>query len=242
MAATFVGELTSILGDAAYRPRMPSLISAFLLGIGSAASPCLLPLYPGFISFLTASVTGTERRSTTALLGLTVLLGVLATMLALGLAVVLVALPMSRLLPWLVPTVDGLLIVLGVVLVSGRNPFARLGTVSTPIVGHPLGKAFAYGLFVGPLALPCAGPFLVAMLAVSIGLADALARVGAFVAYGLGFGLPLVALSLVAAAPGRALAGLIARRQPVILRLAGVLMAAAGIWDLAQNAGSLFVA
>lgn len=218
---------------------MASLLSAFLLGLGSAASPCLLPLYPGFISFLGARASGTERRSITAVLGLAVLAGVLTTMVTVGVLISLLALPLSRLLPWLVPLIDGGLVVLGLVLIAGRNPFARLGATSAPAIGHPVGMAFAYGLFLGPLALPCAGPFLLALLAISIGVVDAVGRIVVFAAYGLGFGVPLVVLSLFAAASGGAIAAFVVGRHAAILRGAGLLMVAAGAWDLVQNAPSL---
>ena len=29
-----------------------ALLTTFALGVGSAASPCLLPLYPGFLAYL----------------------------------------------------------------------------------------------------------------------------------------------------------------------------------------------
>ena len=132
-----------------------------------------------------------------------VLAGLLTTRVGLGGLMSWLGLPLANVLPWLVPVIDGLLIGLGVVLVTGRNPFARLGTISVPAIGHPVGQAYAYGLFLGPLALPCAGPFLPALLAISVGVVDALGRIATFAAYGLGFGFPLVALSLIAAAGGR---------------------------------------
>jgi cytochrome c-type biogenesis protein len=173
---------------------MATLVATFMLGLGSAASPCLLPLYPGFIAYLAGSNTGGPRRREAALLGLAVIAGLLTTMILVG---------------------------LGLVLLAGRDPFARLAGVRVPVVRNPLGQAYVYGLVVGPMALPCAGPFLVAPLAISVGLADGLTRVGSFVVYGLGFGLPLVALAAIGAARGQAVSRVLARHHLAVLRVAG---------------------
>jgi cytochrome c-type biogenesis protein len=213
---------------------MEALGATFLLGLASAASPCLLPLYPGFIAYLVG--TDTERRSTAVagMLGLAVLAGLLTTMLVLGIGVSLLALPLGDVLRWTVPLSTAVLVVLGLLLLAGRNPFERLATVSVPVVRHPLGQAYTYGLFVGPVALPCAGPFLVALLAISVGLADAAVRTGSFLVYGLGFGLPLVVLALIGTR-ATAIARLLARHHLVITRVAGALLIAAAVYQLVEG-------
>ncbi len=72
-----------------------------------------------------------------------------------------------------------------------------------PVVANPFRQAYVYGLMLGPIALPCAGPFLVSLLGISLGVADAVGKVGTFLVFGLGFGLPLVILSLVAGVRSR---------------------------------------
>jgi cytochrome c biogenesis protein CcdA len=101
-----------------------------------------------------------------------------------------------------------------------------------PVLRNPLAQAFVYGLLVGPVALPCAGPFLVALLAISIGLADSLTRVGSFVVYGLGFGLPLVALAAIGATRGEAIARLVARHHVAMSRVAGALLIVTAVYEL----------
>ncbi len=174
---------------------MEPLVATFLLGLGSAASPCLLPLYPGFIAYLTGTSSDREGRPLAALLGLAVLAGLLTTMGFVGAVLSLVALPFGDVPRWSIPVATVVLVGLGLALLAGRNPFNRMSGLQIPVVRNPLGQAYVYGLLVGPVALPCAGPFLVALLAISVGIADALTRIGSFVVCGLGFGLPLVALA-----------------------------------------------
>src|SRR6478672_3285820 len=188
----------------------------------TAASPCLLPLYPGFLAYLAANAVVLQGRRGTAALGLLVLGGVLTTMLVAGVVLTLLAAPMSSLLTVLVPAADIVLIVLGVLLLIGRNPFARLSTFRVPATRSPFAQAYVYGLVLGPLALPCAGAYLVALLAISIDPLDAAPRVLRFIAFGLGFGLPLLVLSVLAAARGQALVRSVARHHVTIERVGGV--------------------
>jgi len=211
---------------------MESLVATFLLGLGSAASPCLLPLYPGLIAYLAGTGTQGARHPVAGLLGLAVLAGLLTTMVLLGVVVSAVALPFGAVLRWSVPVTTAVLVGLGLILISGRNPFDRLAGVRVPIVRNPLGQAYVYGLLVGPVALPCSGPFLVALLAISVGLADALTRVGSFVVYGLGFGLPLVALGAIGAARGQVISRVVARHHQSVLRISGAMLIVMALYQL----------
>jgi cytochrome c biogenesis protein CcdA len=167
-----------------------------------------------------------------AFLGLAVLAGLLTTMIAVGVVLSAMALPFGDVLRWSVPVTTVVLVVLGVLLLAGRNPFERLAGVRVPVVQNPIGQAYVYGLLVGPVALPCAGPFLVALLAISVGLGDGVARVGSFLVYGLGFGLPLVALAAVGAARGQAVARVLARHHQAVFRAAGALLIVTALYEL----------
>ena len=218
---------------------MDGLWLAFTLGLASAASPCLLPLYPSFLAYLSANTAALSGRRGTGLLGLIILLGVLTTMLAVALILVVVAVPIGAVLGYIIPIVDGLLIFLGVLLLSGRNPFERLPGMRVPFVANPFGRAYVYGLVLGPLALPCAGAFALSLIAFSVGLADTLQKIVVFIAYGLGFGLPLVLLSLLAGARQRQIVQYVTRHQRIIEIIGGVVLIAVGVADLIINLDNL---
>jgi cytochrome c-type biogenesis protein len=216
-------------------------VDTFLLGVAAAASPCLLPLYPGFIAYLTANTGSIAGRRAAGLLGVLVLAGVLTTMLVVGIVLSILAIPFGRVLIALIPLVYLVLIVIGVLLVLGRSPFERLPGMRVPVVANPYRQAFLYGVMLGPIALPCAGPFLAALLGISLGVLDALVRVGSFVAFGFGFGLPLVLLSLVAAARGQTLVRLIVRHRRAIEVVAGVAVVAVSVRELVDQWPSIRV-
>jgi cytochrome c-type biogenesis protein len=214
---------------------MDPVIQAFGLGVLSAASPCLLPLYPGFIAYLAANSPILRGRAAAGLLGMAVLAGVLTTTIAFGLVVTAVAISVGSLLAVLVPVADVVLIALGTLLILGRHPFERVPGLRVPVAGNPYRQAVLYGTLLGPLALPCAGPFIVALFAISLGVGDLASRVVRSISYGLGFGLPLVVLSLVAAARGQSLIRAIVARYGLVDRLAGFALVVVGAWDLARN-------
>lgn len=156
-------------------------------------------------------------------------------MLGLAVVLVLVAMPIGAVLGYLVPAVDLLLITLGILLLTGRNPFERLPGTRVPIVANPFGQAYLYGLMLGPLALPCAGAFALSLIAYSVGLMETLPRILTFLAYGLGFGLPLVLLSLLAGARRERIVRFVARNHRRIEIVGGVLLIGVGIGDLIVN-------
>lgn len=160
-------------------------------------------------------------------------------MLALAAILVAAAVSIGSVLRYLIPFVDGLLIVLGVLMLSGRNPFERLPGARVPIVGNSYGQAYLYGVMLGPLALPCAGAFALSLIAYSIGLGETLPRIATFVAYGLGFGLPLVLLSLLAGTRREQLVRAVTRHHRVVDAVGGVLLVSVGLWDLAVNWDSI---
>lgn len=205
------------------------------LGLASAASPCLLPLYPGFVAYLAANSKALEGRRGTGLLGLIVLGGVLTMMTLIAVVLVIVAVPTSRLLAVATPVIDGLLILLGILLLAGRNPFERLPGATVPLVSNPYGRAYLYGLFLGPIALPCAGPFLISLLGISLGVADAAGKMGTFLLFGLGFGLPLVLLSFLTGMRAQAIVRWIVLQHRRIEVGAGLLLIVVAIADLVDK-------
>ena len=226
-------------------PPMEALLVAYGAGLASAASPCLIPLYPAFMAYLTGSAgaeagTGKARR-VSGFLGLAVLLGLLTSMMIVGLIVVAVSAPIGLILGFSIPIIDGLLILLGVMLLLSINPFMKLPSIKVPGAKGPVSQAYVYGVFLGPIALPCAGPFLIVTLAISVGAAQTIGTLGTFFVFGLGFGLPLVLLSVLARARQDTVVRFLARHHRAIELVSGVLLIGAGIIDLWINWESILI-
>ena len=134
-------------------------------------------------------------------MGVLVLAGVVVAMVAIGLVLHLVSRTVADILDWLLPVMYGLVLVLGVAMVLGRNPFARLATTQVPILRSPAATAFVYGMLMAPLTLPCTGPLVISAFVIGgvSGGGALFESLRYFVWFALGFGWPLVVLPLLAA-------------------------------------------
>jgi cytochrome c-type biogenesis protein len=214
---------------------LDSVFTSISLGLLSASSPCILPLYPGFLAYLSGMQEATGNRRGTYLLGLFVLAGVLTMMLALGLLIALISVSVGQALSVAIPVADVLIISLGVMLLLNRNPFKRLPQIQIPALSNPNANAFVYGLLYGPIALPCSGPFVVGIFAFSLTAGEAIGKLGIFLWFGLGFGLPLLALSFLSGAVQRWITRQFAQHSRVINLIGGLLLVGIGIYDLWSN-------
>jgi len=209
---------------------LAELVQFFGLGLAATSSPCVLPLYPGFLAYLGASADQLQGRRGTGWLGLFVLAGVLTTMIALGLLIAGLRTAVGRVVAVVTPLAGLLIILLGVLLLFDKNVFARIPQIRIPALRHPFASAYVYGLLYGPIAFPCSGPFLVAAFALSVdsALID-------FLAFGLGFGVPLLAISLLARAQQRRITQLLTRHSRAFNLVAGAILVALGAINIIDN-------
>ena len=203
---------------------------AFAAGVVSFASPCVLPLVPGYVSFVTGSrVTEGEARRPLVpmllfILGFTVvftLLGAFA-----GTFVPLIRDPWFQRVAGLVVLLLGLLMI-GYALRRGspalyseRRPLlerVRPGKAGA----FPLGVAFAAGW------TPCIGPVLAGILAIAAS-GGTVKGAALLVVYSLGLGLPFLLVGIGVDRLVRSL-GWVRRHYRVIAGVSGALLAAVGI-------------
>jgi cytochrome c-type biogenesis protein len=213
-------------------------ITSLLLGLLATTSPCVLPLYPGFLAYLSGQ-TEIGAGKMRYFLGLFVLFGVLTMMLALGGLIALLSVSIGSTLVFILPLADGLILFLGILLLINRNPFQKIPQIQIPVLRHPLLNAYFYGLLYGPLAFPCSGPLVVAIFALSLTVGEALSKLWVFLWFGMGFGIPLLVLSLLSGVLQRQLTTLFARHSRIVNVIGGLLLVGVAIYDLAQNWGML---
>ena len=221
-------------------PIVLALLAAAVAGLVSFASPCVIPLVPGYVSYL-AGVVGAEteytaegtvvnnkkaRVASAALLfvaGFTVVF-VLATVTVFG---VISALMINQ---EMLMRIGGVVtILMGIVFMGFFRPLQRDTRMApkrwTTLAGAPLlGGVFALGW------TPCLGPTLASIISVSAGTEGitALRGVLLIIAYCLGLGTPFV---LVALGSARALRGVdwLRRHSRTIQMLGGALLIIVGI-------------
>ncbi len=171
------------------------IAAAFAAGVVSFLSPCVLPLVPGYVSYVAGHSAGTVslRLHTAALSGcfvlgfstIFVLLGASAT--ALG-QVLLSYRHELNLVGGAIVIAFGLL-TLGLLRPSWLQRDIRFNFYlpgGQPVAAYVLGLAFGFGW------TPCIGPILGAILTVSAGSATVADGVALLSVYSLGLGLPFV--------------------------------------------------
>ena len=219
--------------------------AAFAAGVVSFLSPCVLPLIPGYLSFMTGMAVGdlASERPTKAVL-------IPALLFVAGFSTVFTALGASAsVLGSFMVEYRGTLEVIAGVLVIGFGVLL-LGILKVPwLYGEArvdLGKARSFGrgaAFVMGAAFafgwtPCVGPVLGAILALagttgSVGQGAALLLV-----YSIGLGLPFILTALLFGTMGPLLSRL-NRHALVINRVAGILLIAVGVLILTGQLAAL---
>jgi cytochrome c-type biogenesis protein len=207
-------------------------VTSLLLGLLTTTSPCILPLYPGFLAYLGGqNKIGRQRY----FLGFFVLAGVLSMMVALGCLIALLVVPIGKVLLYIIPLADLLIFLLGILLLFNINPFKKIPQIQLPVLRHPYGNAYVYGLLYGPIALPCSGPMVVSIFALSFTASEAFSQLWAFLCFGLGLGIPLLVLSFLSAALQRQLTVIFARHNRYVNLISGLLLVGIAIYDLGKN-------
>jgi cytochrome c-type biogenesis protein len=212
-----------------------TILTSLSLGLLATTSPCVFPLYPGYLAYLSGGQEALDGRRSRFFLGFFVLAGVLSMMLALGALIAVLSISVGRALSVIIPLADFLILGLGVMLVLNVNPFKRLPQIQTPGLSHPFANAFLYGLLYGPIALPCSGPFVVGIFVYSFTAAEVFSKLNVFLWFGLGFGLPLLALSFLSGAAQRWITRQFALRARLVNTAGGILLISVAIYDLASN-------
>ncbi len=241
---------------AASGPLLLAVGACLLAGLISFASPCVVPLVPGYLSYL-AGISGAEAPAVTAggsatevrtvgrwrvagaaglfVAGFTVVF-VLATVSVFG---VIGALRINQ---ELLQRLGGVVtIVMGLAFI-GLIPALQKDTRFAPrrissLAGAPLlGGVFALGW------TPCLGPTLAGVLSVAAGTEGTTAARGVLliVAYCLGLGLPFVALAFGSSSALRGV-GWLRRHSRHIQIVGGVMLLAVGV-ALVTGAWEMFIA
>ncbi|MCL4553658.1 MAG: cytochrome c biogenesis protein CcdA [Actinobacteria bacterium] len=220
-------------------------VAAFVAGLFSFASPCVLPLIPGYVSFITgyslSELSRGAKLSRILLSSLLFVAGFTIVFMALGATASVIG---SALLAYrdVLRYIGGAMIILlgilllGVVKVPWLYGEARADMGKARVFGSATalvtGMAFAFGW------TPCVGPILGSILALagttgSVGQGASLLFV-----YSLGLGVPFVAISLLLGKVGSSVSWL-SRHGATINRVSGILLIAVGLLMVSGRLGSV---
>jgi len=220
---------------------LASILTSLSIGLLASASPCVLPLYPGFLAYLSGGQAESPAQKSRYFSGFFVLLGVLSMMLILGALIAWLSVSIGSALAWFIPIATLGIIILGVMLIFDINLFKRLPQVNSPVFKNPFLNAYLYGMLYGPLTLPCSGPLVVGIFAYSFTTPEVVDKLVVFLSFGLGFGLPLLIISLLTGAAQHWLVRFFAHHSRLVNLIGGLLLVSVGIFNFISNWSMLTV-
>jgi cytochrome c-type biogenesis protein len=215
-------------------------VVALAAGLVSFASPCVLPLVPGFLGYVTGlSDESLERRSRGRLVvgALLFVLGFTVVFLIAAAALSAVGVAFREHQSALLRIGGAVVIVMGLLFLgAGKSYAAQLGwRPRAGLLGAPLlGAAFAVGWS------PCWGPTLGAIQAMAAPISAEAGSIGRGLTlgavYSIGLGLPFILMAALWERAGRASAWLRRHRRPIqafggLMLIAVGLLMVTGLWE-----------
>ena len=214
-----------------------SFAMAFVAGLVSFLSPCVLPLAPSYVTFVTgmslddlAGGNRTGARRQAALHAALFILGFTIVFMALGATATLFGAALRRLLPALQQAGGVVIVLFGLYLVRLLRPSFLMRERRVQLARKPTGRAGSVlvGMAFGAGWTPCVGPVLASILLYA-GMQGTMGEGMLLLAvYAFGLGIPFFAAAV---AFNWFLAGtrLLCGRLAVIEKVAGVLLVVVGV-------------
>ena len=221
--------------------------AAFVLGLLTPlGAVCVLPLYPGFLVYLSSQLSGKETgRLTIFLFGLIITAGVIIFMFLLGLIfTTILEVSLTSIIQIVSPIAFGILLIISLLLiVTGLlslifNVDIDLGRFlpkgRAPIVRNPWASAFLYGFFFGAIVIPCNPAFIAVLFTTTATGIDFAANIARFVFFGIGIGFPLIVIAAISSAATDTIMNFLSKRlvKDIIYLVAGLIMLGISLYYL----------
>ncbi|MBM4249173.1 MAG: redoxin domain-containing protein [Euryarchaeota archaeon] len=225
---------------------------AFLAGVSAFFSPCAFPLLPGYMTYYLGRGPAEDRDRRgmvrkAAIGGLVAALGVLLVYGIMGLLVAGAGEAVKAYAAYLAPVVAALIVVLGIVMLTGYElPLYRVTALFNPLVdrlkrglGRLAGRQGAepgqytgllgYGAGYGAASLGCHAPIFIAVVMAGLVAGGVGAALLAFVMYALGMGLILVLVTVLVGMARTALVKRMTQWMPLIKKVSGAVLVVVGV-------------
>jgi len=212
-----------------------------VLGAGMAAAfnPCGVAMLPSYVAYLAGQSSGSDRgwgrqALRGVIVGLWMTLGFISVFVVLGLLVALAGRLLFAVLPWLSVLIGLLLVVVGALLLAGRQFEINTSRFVAGITGHKAAGSeramYLYGVVYAVASLGCTLPVFLLLVAQSIVVGRPLEAMINFLLFAAGMGFVVSAISAVSLTGGAWLRGTLRWLTPWITRASALLVMGAGVY------------
>jgi len=210
--------------------------TSFVLGLLTPlAAACVLPLYPGFLSYISSQLAGRpDSKKILALTGLVVTAGVIIFMLLIGVIFTLfLQKSLTSVIQIVSPIAFGILLLISILLIFNVDFTRFFPKANVPLRNNPLLSAFSFGFFFGAIVIPCNPAFIIALLTrATLSTSSFFTSMSSFLAFGVGIGAPLLVFSLVSATKSSTVINFITSQKRKINLISGILMLLVSLYYL----------
>ena len=214
---------------------LSELGAAFVLGLLTPlGAVCVLPLYPGFLVYLSGQLSGKEAgRMTIVLFGLIITSGVILFMVILGLIfTTILEVSLTNIIGIVSPIAFGILLVISLLLIFNVDVGRFLPKGRAPVTRNPWASAFLFGFFFGAIVVPCNPLFIAALFTRTISALSFLENMLRFLFFGLGIGFPLLVFAAISTTATDAIINFLTAQRRKINLTVGIIMLGISIYYL----------
>jgi len=209
---------------------------SFLAGLfAPIAAVCVLPLYPGFLSYLASQLTTEQENQGKKIivLGLVVTLGVIASMFVFGLIFTkFLQASLTNAIGIISPIAFGILALISLLLIFNFDLGKFFPKINAPVTKNPYFTSFIFGFFFGAIVLPCNPASLVVLFAISTTTMAFISNLLHFIVFGIGMADPLLLFAFISAAKSQAVIGFLTNQKRKINLIAGLIMLGISLYYL----------
>ncbi len=214
---------------------LTSLSASFILGLLTPlTAACVLPLYPGFLAYLSNQLSGKEDKRTLALFGVVITSGVIIFMSVLGIIfTTILQVSLTNVIGVVSPVAFATLFIISLLLIFNVDIGRILPKAKTPSsIKNPWINSFSFGFFFGAIVVPCNPAFIAVLFTRTISTIGFIENILNFIFFGLGMGAPLLAFSLVSTTKSSAVIGYLTEHRRGINLIAGFFMLLISVYYL----------
>lgn len=203
-----------------------NITTAFVFGVLTPLTAiCVLPLFPGFLSYLSNQLGEKDDKHQILKLGILVSTGVISFMMILGLVfTTILQSSLTNVIGIVSPIAFGILGLISLMLMFNIELSRFFPNFQTPTSKNPKFSAFLFGFFFGAIIIPCNPLFIAALFSRALTITSFTSNFFSFIAFGVGISMPLLVLSALSLANSKKVTRFFIKFKKPINIISGVIM------------------